>query len=79
MYVRYIATNDGSSAAKDLRTFLKSELARMSADVTQDHFRQRQRPRRADPFGHQWAIATHIEDMTMREMGKRMMAECGEA
>ena len=51
----------------------------MPADVTQDHFRQRQRPRRADPFGHQWAIATHIEDMTMREMGKRMMAECGEA
>ncbi len=24
-----------------------------------------------DPFGHQWSIATHIEDMTPKEMGKR--------
>lgn len=29
----------------------------------------------ADPFGHQWAIATHIEDLSMKEMGKRMAAE----
>lgn len=29
----------------------------------------------ADPFGHQWAIATHIEDLSMEEMGKRMAAE----
>lgn len=32
----------------------------------------------ADPFGHQWAIATHIEDMSLREMGKRMAAEFGQ-
>ncbi len=32
----------------------------------------------ADPFGHQWAIATHIEDMSMKEMGKRMIAEFGQ-
>ena len=32
----------------------------------------------ADPFGHQWAIATHIEDMSMKEMGKRMTAEFGQ-
>lgn len=32
----------------------------------------------ADPFGHQWAIATHIEDMSMKEMGKRMAAEFGQ-
>jgi PhnB protein len=32
----------------------------------------------ADPFGHQWAIATHIEDMTIREMSKRMAAEFGQ-
>jgi PhnB protein len=25
-----------------------------------------------DPFGHQWAIATHKEDLTPEEMGKRM-------
>lgn len=24
-----------------------------------------------DPFGHQWCIATHIEDMTMRQINKR--------
>ena len=29
----------------------------------------------ADPFGHQWAIATHIEDMSIKEMGRRMVAE----
>ena len=27
-----------------------------------------------DPFGHKWAIATHIEDVTPEEMQKRMMA-----
>lgn len=31
----------------------------------------------SDPFGHEWAIATHIEDMSMKEMGKRMVAEFG--
>ncbi len=24
-----------------------------------------------DPFGHQWGIATHIEDLSEREIGKR--------
>jgi PhnB protein len=32
----------------------------------------------ADPFGHQWAIATHIEDMSIKEMGRRMIAEFGQ-
>lgn len=32
----------------------------------------------SDPFGHEWAIATHIEDMSMKEMGKRMVAEFGQ-
>jgi PhnB protein len=27
-----------------------------------------------DPFGHQWAIATHKEDVTPDEMQKRMQA-----
>ena len=27
-----------------------------------------------DPFGHQWAIATHKEDVTPEEMQKRMQA-----
>eukprot|EP00037_Helgoeca_nana_P025646 m.283780 g.283780 ORF g.283780 m.283780 type:complete len:200 (-) comp27009_c1_seq2:171-770(-) len=35
-----------------------------------------------DPFGHRWTIATHIEDVSPEEMGKRMAAwspdECDE-
>jgi PhnB protein len=27
-----------------------------------------------DPFGHEWAIATHIEDLTPEEIGKRGQA-----
>ncbi len=33
-----------------------------------------------DPFGHQWTISTHIEDLTPEEMDKRMQkvgTECG--
>ena len=24
-----------------------------------------------DPFGHSWSLATHVEDLTPEEMGKR--------
>ena len=27
-----------------------------------------------DPFGHQWGIATHVEDVTPEEMGRRSAA-----
>src|SRR5262249_44456829 len=27
-----------------------------------------------DPFGHQWTISTHIEDVTPEEMNRRMAA-----
>ena len=30
-----------------------------------------------DPFGHQWQIATHKEDLTPEEMQKRMQAMAG--
>jgi uncharacterized glyoxalase superfamily protein PhnB len=30
--------------------------------------------RLADPFGHQWGIGTHKEDLTPEEMGKRAQA-----
>ena len=26
----------------------------------------------SDPFGHQWSIATHVEDVSPEEMPKRM-------
>jgi PhnB protein len=28
-----------------------------------------------DPFGHHWSVATHIEDVSEQEMGRRMTAE----
>lgn len=28
-----------------------------------------------DPFGHQWTLATHLEDMTPEEMTRRMMQQ----
>jgi len=27
-----------------------------------------------DPFGHEWVIATHVEDVTPEEMQRRMGA-----
>ena len=30
-----------------------------------------------DPFGHVWAIATHIEDVSPEEIEKRAAASCG--
>ena len=29
-----------------------------------------------DPFGHKWAFATHIKDLTPQEMGEAMKAAC---
>ena len=31
-----------------------------------------------DPFGHRWTLATHIEDVSEEEMGRRMQAMAGE-
>lgn len=31
-----------------------------------------------DPFGHQWSLATHIEDVSPKEMGRRFAAEMGQ-
>jgi PhnB protein len=31
-----------------------------------------------DPFGHHWSIATHIEEVSPEEMGKRMQAAAAE-
>lgn len=30
-----------------------------------------------DPFGHQWSIAEHLEDLTREQMQQRMAAMCG--
>ena len=31
-----------------------------------------------DPFGHRWTLATHIEDVSPEEMGRRMAAMKGQ-
>ncbi len=33
----------------------------------------------ADPFGHEWAIATHVEDVAPEEMQRRMAERFGGA
>ncbi|MBX9654822.1 VOC family protein [bacterium] len=33
----------------------------------------------ADPFGHKWSVATHIEDMTSAEMQEAVIKACSEA
>ena len=33
----------------------------------------------ADPFGHEWAIATHVEDVSPEEMQRRMAERFGAA
>ena len=30
-----------------------------------------------DPFGHEWAIATHVDDLTVEEIGRRSAAFFG--
>jgi PhnB protein len=30
-----------------------------------------------DPFGHTWHVSTHMEDLTMEEIGKRAAAQMG--
>jgi len=32
-----------------------------------------------DPFGHQWSLATHIEDVSEKEAQRRMEAELGKS
>ena len=32
-----------------------------------------------DPFGHVWAVATHVEDVPPKEMEKRQVAHMAEA
>ena len=32
----------------------------------------------ADPFGHQWSVATHVEDVAPEEMGKRAAKAMGQ-
>ncbi|WP_406828059.1 hypothetical protein [Microbulbifer sp. ARAS458-1] len=43
---RMFTWNPRSATVRDLRKFLEAELERLPQEVTQEYFRQRQRPRR---------------------------------
>jgi PhnB protein len=66
--------------------FNKAVQAGAKADMPpQDMFWGDRYGRLTDPFGHNWALATHIEDVAPEEMGKRaedfmsQMAQGGQA
>ena len=50
------------------------ELGATSIETPTDMFWGDRMGNLKDPFGHQWAIATHKEDVTPDEMQKRMQA-----
>jgi len=54
-----------------------ARAAEAGAEVTmpvQDMFWGDRYGRLRDPFGHEWAVATHVEDLTPEEIGKRAAA-----
>ena len=50
------------------------ELGSTSIEEPSDQFWGDRMGHLMDPFGHQWAIATHTEDVSPEEMEKRMQA-----
>ncbi len=56
------------------------QAAQSGARVTmplEDQFWGDRYGQRVDPFGHTWAVATHVEDISPREIAKRMKAMFG--
>jgi PhnB protein len=61
---------------EDVDTMFKRaiDLGATSIETPTDMFWGDRMGNLKDPFGHQWAIATHKEDVTPEEMQKRMQA-----
>jgi PhnB protein len=58
------------------RTFAQATAAGATAEMPPtDMFWGDRYCKVADPFGHRWSIATHIEDVTPKEMSRRMALE----
>ena len=59
--------------AKDVdKVFAQATAAGATADMPPtDMFWGDRYAKLTDPFGHKWAMATHIEDMTPKEMARR--------
>lgn len=58
--------------AKVLRAY--SEVGATSKEAPKDQFYGDRNARVVDPFGSQWSIATHVEDVSEEEMNRRMKA-----
>ena len=57
------------------RTFKRAiDAGASSIDAPNDMFWGDRMGTLQDPFGHQWAIATHVEEISPEEMQKRMAA-----
>ncbi len=61
---------------EDIDTVAKRAVAAGAKEIrpVQDQFYGDRSGMFADPFGHQWNIATHVEDLTAEEIGKRASA-----
>jgi len=61
---------------EDIDTVAKRAVAAGAKEIrpVQDQFYGDRSGMFADPFGHQWNIATHVEDLTAEEIGKRAAA-----
>jgi PhnB protein len=57
------------------KTFTKAVAAGAKIDMAlEDQFWGDRFGKVTDPFGHQWGIATHVEDVAPEEIGKRAAA-----
>jgi PhnB protein len=63
----FLYVEDADSVFNKAVTAGAKELA-----AVQDMFWGDRFGRLVDPFGHEWGVATHVEDVTPEEMGKRM-------
>ena len=64
---------------EDVDTIYKQAIAAGGTEVKplQDQFYGDRSGTLTDPFGHQWTVATHKEDVTPEEMDKRTAASHG--
>jgi PhnB protein len=65
----FLYVDDADAVFKQALAAGANELAALQDMFWGDRF-----GKLADPFGHEWSVATHIEDVTPEEMGKRMAA-----
>jgi PhnB protein len=53
------------------------ELGAKEIQPVQDQFYGDRSGQFEDPFGHRWSVASHVEDVSPEEMGKRVAEQYG--